>query len=80
MSPTSTIVTYPDLADSVVLVTGGSGGIGAATCRAFAASGARVAVNGGRPEPVASVVESVTTSGGGGPPQPIADVAGGQMI
>ena len=33
-----------DFAEKIVLVTGGGNGIGAATCRAFAAAGARVAV------------------------------------
>jgi 3-oxoacyl-[acyl-carrier protein] reductase len=37
---------YPGLRGRVALVTGGSRGIGAETCRALAASGARVAVNG----------------------------------
>lgn len=36
--------TYPDLDGKVAVVTGGARGIGAATCRALAASGARVAV------------------------------------
>jgi 3-oxoacyl-[acyl-carrier protein] reductase len=37
---------YPDLRGRVALVTGGSKGIGAETCRALAANGARVVVNG----------------------------------
>lgn len=36
--------TYPDLAGKVAVVTGGSKGIGAATCEALAANGARIAV------------------------------------
>jgi 3-oxoacyl-[acyl-carrier protein] reductase len=39
------IPTYPDLAGKVAVVTGGSGGIGAATCRLLAANGAREAVH-----------------------------------
>jgi 3-oxoacyl-[acyl-carrier protein] reductase len=39
------IPTYPDLAGRVALVTGGSKGIGAATCRVLAANEVRVAVN-----------------------------------
>lgn len=62
--PTSSIVTYPDLAGCVVLITGGSGGIGAATCKAFAASGAHVAVNGRRSEPVGAVVDAIEAAGG----------------
>jgi NAD(P)-dependent dehydrogenase (short-subunit alcohol dehydrogenase family) len=37
---------YPDLAGKVALVTGGTKGIGAETCRALVANGVRVAVNG----------------------------------
>ena len=39
-------VRYADLAGKVVLVTGGTGGIGAPLCRTLAAQGARVAVAG----------------------------------
>lgn len=35
---------YPDLADQVVIVTGGAGGIGAAITRAFAVQGCRVGI------------------------------------
>jgi 3-oxoacyl-[acyl-carrier protein] reductase len=38
--------TYPDLAGKVALVTGGSGGIGAASKILVAANGVRVAVHG----------------------------------
>jgi 3-oxoacyl-[acyl-carrier protein] reductase len=38
------IPTYPDLAGQVAVVTGGSKGIGADTCRVLAANGVRVAV------------------------------------
>jgi 3-oxoacyl-[acyl-carrier protein] reductase len=40
------VTRYPDLAGRVAVVTGGSRGIGAATCRALAANRARVAIVG----------------------------------
>lgn len=56
--------TYPDLAGKVAVVTGGSGGIGAATCRLLAANGAKVAVGGRNEDKVHSVVEGIRASGG----------------
>ena len=49
-------VRFPDLAGKVALVTGGSRGIGAATCRALAAKGALDAVNGREREAIDAVV------------------------
>lgn len=47
------------LQGKVALVTGGGTGIGAATARRFAASGAKVVVTGRRPEPIAAVAEEI---------------------
>ena len=55
---------YPDLAGKVALVTGGSRGIGAATCRALAANGVKVAVNGRDQAAIDSVVADITADGG----------------
>jgi 3-oxoacyl-[acyl-carrier protein] reductase len=55
---------YPDLAGKVVVVTGGSGGIGAATCRLLAANGAKVAVNGRNPARIQAVVDAIRQGGG----------------
>lgn len=60
----STISLYPDLRGKVALVTGGSRGIGAATCRALAASGAKVAVNGRDEAAIQAVVASIRDAGG----------------
>ena len=56
--------TYHDLANKVAVVTGGSRGIGAATCRLLAQNGAKVAVNGRDEAAISSVVEEIQGSGG----------------
>lgn len=58
------IPTYPDLAGKVALVTGGSKGIGAATCRMLAANGVRVAVNARSEEGVQALVSELRGNGG----------------
>lgn len=55
---------YPDLAGKVALVTGGSRGIGAATCRALAANGVKVAVNGRDQAAIDAVVTEIAAQGG----------------
>jgi 3-oxoacyl-[acyl-carrier protein] reductase len=55
---------YSDLSGAVVVVTGGSRGIGAATCREFAANGAKVAVVGRDQAAVDSVVERIRADRG----------------
>src|SRR5919202_4573203 len=55
---------YPDLAGKVAVVTGGSGEIGAATCRLLAANGAKVAVNGRDQARIDAVVDAVQAAGG----------------
>ena len=61
---TENIPTYPDLIRKVAVVTGGSGGIGAATCRLLAASGARVVVHGRDEAKIAAVVDEIGFDGG----------------
>jgi 3-oxoacyl-[acyl-carrier protein] reductase len=55
---------YPDLAGKVAFVTGGSSGIGAATCRLLAANGVRVAVSGRNEEAIDGVVGAIRQGGG----------------
>ena len=59
-----TIPTYPDLAGKVAVVTGGSKGIGAATCRLLGRQGARVAVNGRDEAAIAKLVAEINAAGG----------------
>jgi 3-oxoacyl-[acyl-carrier protein] reductase len=61
---TENLPIYPDLAGKVIVVTGGSGGIGAATCRMLAANGAKVAVNGRDETRIAAVVDAIRSAGG----------------
>jgi 3-oxoacyl-[acyl-carrier protein] reductase len=58
------VPTYPDLAGKVAVVTGGSRGIGAETCRFFAANGMRVAVVGRDEEAIQAVVEDIRSASG----------------
>jgi 3-oxoacyl-[acyl-carrier protein] reductase len=64
MQVSDKLPTYPDLAGKVAVVTGGSGGIGAATCRLLAANRARVAVNGRDPARLQPVVDAIRQGGG----------------
>jgi 3-oxoacyl-[acyl-carrier protein] reductase len=55
---------YPDLADKVALVTGGSKGIGAQTCRMLAANGVKVVVNGRDEAAINELVTELRFDGG----------------
>jgi 3-oxoacyl-[acyl-carrier protein] reductase len=61
---TTNIPTYPDLAGKVAVVTGGSRGIGAETCRFFAANGMKVAVVGRDKDAIQSVVQDIRSRSG----------------
>ena len=52
------------LEGKTVLVTGGGGGIGGATCRRFAAAGAKVAVLDLNPAAAGATAEAITAAGG----------------
>lgn len=61
---TASMPSYPDLAGKVAVVTGGSGDIGAQTCRLFAANGMKVAVSGRNKDAIAEVVDDIRAQGG----------------
>lgn len=63
-SPTEAFPTYPDLKGKVVVVTGASRGIGAATCHAFSANGARVAACGRDPVAIEATVVAANRAQG----------------
>lgn len=63
-SPPIPIPIYPDLADKVAVVTGGSRGIGATTARLLAANGVKVIVNGRDETATAAVVSAIQRQGG----------------
>ena len=54
----------PKLKDKTVIVTGGAGGIGGATCRRFAAEGAKVAVFDMNIDAAQKVADDIKASGG----------------
>ncbi|HEX4831704.1 MAG TPA: SDR family NAD(P)-dependent oxidoreductase [Trebonia sp.] len=58
------VASYPDLPGKVAVVTAGSRGIGAQTCRHFAANGMKVAVCGRDAEAIKSVVADIEAAGG----------------
>lgn len=58
------ISNYPDLAGKVVVITGGSRGIGAATAREFAGQGAKVCVVGRDRDALTQVADDITQAGG----------------
>lgn len=61
---TMDIPSYPDLAGRVAVVTGGSRGIGAETCRYFAANAMKVVVAGRDIEAIQSVVKDIESRSG----------------
>jgi 3-oxoacyl-[acyl-carrier protein] reductase len=64
MQANDKVPTYPDLAGKVAVVTGGSGGIGTATCWLLATNGTKVAVNGRDQARLEEVVDRIRAGGG----------------
>lgn len=62
-NPEPSVPTYPDLAGKVAVVTGGSKGIGAATCVLLGRNGARVAVCGRDQETIERVTAETRDAG-----------------
>lgn len=73
---------YPDLAGKVAVVTGGSRGLGAETCRLLAANGVKVAVNGRDEAAIEAVLESIRSKGGQaiGVPADVTSTAGLERV
>jgi 3-oxoacyl-[acyl-carrier protein] reductase len=63
MTVPAVVPTYPDLDGKVAVVTGGSKGIGAATCRMLAANGVRVAVSARSRDAVHELVDELRAGG-----------------
>lgn len=63
-TPVDKVPTYPDLAGKVAVVTGGSKGIGAATCRLLAMQGTRVAVVARERNGIDATVRQIEDAGG----------------
>ncbi|WP_201799983.1 SDR family NAD(P)-dependent oxidoreductase [Andreprevotia sp. IGB-42] len=63
-TPSSTVPMFADLRGKVAVVTGGSRGIGAATCLALARNGVLLVINGRDPQALAASVAAVRAVGG----------------
>ena len=64
MAESASKPTYPDLKGRVAIVTGGSKGVGAVTCRMLARQGTKVAVNGRDLPAIEKVVDEISAEGG----------------